>query len=570
MQKTNFDFEIVIGEDFSTDRTRDIAIEYAAKHPTKIKLILDNKNVGGHINFIRTLNACKGEFIALLDGDDYWTSPYKLQKQVDLLSKRQDCVICFHNVLEMFEDTTRPPFHYCPSSQKETSTLEDLLRSNFMATCSVVFRNNLFENYPEWYLNLKLKMGDWPFHILNAQYGNICYINEVMGVHRIHQGGTWHSKSLTNQLLEIIEAYKFYYSFFQSNLLYRKIIQDTVRNHFFTIAKEYEKIGNLEDANIYFKKAKSEVLFENSIEANSGTPEIIFDRIIDLVRRGQIDKAIEIFKNLLASMPENQEAQQLLKQLSQTNTIGENIMQSTFNYGRNFFGPVILNPGTLARIASDSATWQEILAFHSLLATDEYVKYLDAFYRECIKRFGSNWYYIDIVNVLYAASRTIQPRMYLEIGVRRGRSVCTVARGCPNVSILAFDMWLPGYAGMENPGPEFVKSELQKHGYTGEIFFINGDSHQTVPAFFRQNPQAMFDMITVDGDHSEEGALDDLRNVIPHLSVGGILVFDDITHPAHPYLLNVWKKTMAMFPFLTSFEFTEMGYGVAFAIRKSE
>jgi predicted O-methyltransferase YrrM len=245
-------------------------------------------------------------------------------------------------------------------------------------------------------------------------------------------------------------------------------------------------------------------------------------------------------------------------------------MQSTFIYSKNFFGPVILNPATLARIASDMSTWQEILLFHSLLATDEYVKYLDAFYRECIKRFGSNWYYMDIVNVLYAASKTIQPHTYLEIGVRRGRSVCTVARGCPDVNVVAFDMWLQGYAGMDNPGPEFVKSELKKHGHTGEVSFINGNSHQTIPAFFSQNPQAMFDMITVDGDHAEAGALDDLKNVIPHLSVGGVLIFDDIAHPAHPYLLNVWKKAMAMFPFLTSFEFTELGYGVAFAIRKGD
>jgi predicted O-methyltransferase YrrM len=245
-------------------------------------------------------------------------------------------------------------------------------------------------------------------------------------------------------------------------------------------------------------------------------------------------------------------------------------MQSTFNYGKNFFGPVILNPGTLSRIATDASLWQEILSFHSSLASDEYVQYLDAFYRESLKRFSTNWFYLDIVNVLYAASKTIQPRTYLEIGVRRGRSVCTVARGCPNVDIVAFDMWLQGYGGMENPGPEFVKAELLKHGHTGTASFFNGNSHQTIPAFFSQNPQAMFDMITVDGDHSEVGALDDLKNVIPHLSVGGVLVFDDISHPAHPYLLNVWKKAMAMSPYLTSFEFTELGYGVAFAIRKGE
>ena len=245
-------------------------------------------------------------------------------------------------------------------------------------------------------------------------------------------------------------------------------------------------------------------------------------------------------------------------------------MQSTFNYSKNFYGPVILNPGTLARIAADTATWQEILLFHDMLATDEYVNYIEVFYREGLKRFGANWYYMDIVNVLYAASKTIQPRNYLEIGVRRGRSVCTVVRGCPNVDVVAFDMWVPGYGGMENPGPEFVKAELLRHGHTGTVSFMNGNSHQTIPDFFRQNPQATFDMITVDGDHSEAGALDDLKNVIPHLSVGGVLVFDDIAHPAHPYLLNVWKKAMAIFPFLSSFEFTELGYGVAFAIRKSE
>ena len=245
-------------------------------------------------------------------------------------------------------------------------------------------------------------------------------------------------------------------------------------------------------------------------------------------------------------------------------------MNSIFLQNDNFYNTVILSPSTLVNIATSSSAWNEILLFHHLIATDEYVKYLDAFYRECIKRFGSNWHYLDIVNVLYAASKTIQPRTYLEIGVRRGRSVCTVARGCPKVEVLAFDMWVPGYAGMENPGPEFVKTELKKHGHTGEIFFINGNSHQTIPTFFKQNPQAMFDMITVDGDHSEEGALDDLKNVIPRLSVGGILVFDDIVHPAHPYLLNVWKKAMTMFPYLTSFEFTELGYGVAFAIRKSD
>jgi hypothetical protein len=139
-----------------------------------------------------------------------------------------------------------------------------------------------------------------------------------------------------------------------------------------------------------------------------------------------------------------------------------------FDYGKNFYGSVMLNPGTLAQLATAQETWQDILGFHHLLASDEYVQYLDAWYREGVTRFGKYWFYLDIVSVLYAAARCMQPRNYLEIGVRRGRSACTVARACPTVDIAAFDMWIPGYAGMENPGADFVRAELKRHGHTGQ------------------------------------------------------------------------------------------------------
>jgi predicted O-methyltransferase YrrM len=239
-----------------------------------------------------------------------------------------------------------------------------------------------------------------------------------------------------------------------------------------------------------------------------------------------------------------------------------------FHFGKDYYGQVILNPGTLANIAFSEDTWKELLSFHNLLATDEYVAYLDRYYRESLHRFGSNWRYLDITNLLFAASKTTQPVNYLEIGVRRGRGVCVVARGCNEVNITAFDMWVQNYAGMENPGPEFVQAELAKHGHKGHIEFINGDSHKTVPRYLNTKPDMLFDMITVDGDHTEEGALDDLCNVIPHLALGGILIFDDIVHPSHKYLLNVWQRTMQQFTYLAGYEYTEAKYGVAFAIRR--
>lgn len=233
-----------------------------------------------------------------------------------------------------------------------------------------------------------------------------------------------------------------------------------------------------------------------------------------------------------------------------------------------FYGPGLLNPSTLAETAMSRGNWEQILEFHGSLATDDYVRYVDGFYRDCLARFGAHWRYLDIVNVLFASARLVRPKSYLEIGVRRGRSVCTVARGCPSVDVYAFDMWMPGYAGMENPGPDFVRSELGRNGHRGSVEFINGDSHATLPRFFREHPSLRLDLITVDGDHTETGAAQDLDDVIPRLAPGGVLVMDDIAHPAHPYLLKVWRDALARHPGLVSREFVEQGYGVAFAIKK--
>ncbi len=225
-----------------------------------------------------------------------------------------------------------------------------------------------------------------------------------------------------------------------------------------------------------------------------------------------------------------------------------------------------LNPTTLCNYATLPATWGEILAFHTALASDDYVKQVDQYYCSAIKNFGEAWWHLDIVNVLYAAAKLHRPKNYLEIGVRRGRSCAVVARGYPDVNIVACDMWMQNYAGMENPGPDFVANELHQHGHTGKVAFLNGSSHSLIPSLFKDHSELYFDLITVDGDHSFEGAYADLCNVIPRLAPGGILVFDDISHPSHPYLLDCWRRAMANYPNLLTFEYVETGYGIAFAV----
>ena len=104
MQKADFDYELLIGEDDSEDQTRDIVKNFAGKYPDKIRLFLnDRKNViyingrpTGRWNFINLLKHARGEYVALLDGDDYWTDPLKLQKQIAFLENHLDYFLCIH------------------------------------------------------------------------------------------------------------------------------------------------------------------------------------------------------------------------------------------------------------------------------------------------------------------------------------------------------------------------------------------------------------------------------------------------------------------------------------------
>jgi glycosyltransferase involved in cell wall biosynthesis len=205
MQQTNFPIEICLGEDQSTDGTRGICQEYAAKYPGIIRLFLRDRSDLSRLKYkvpfmqngIETLKACRGQYIALLEGDDYWTDPLKLQKQADLLNVDPSKSICFHGVKQVWEDGSHAPLILEPPDKRSVYSLEDILRQNIIPTCSVLFRRGLFGEVPHWYS--LLEQGDWPLHILNAQYGDIGYIGEIMSVYRIHAGGVW---SLQDRVLD--------------------------------------------------------------------------------------------------------------------------------------------------------------------------------------------------------------------------------------------------------------------------------------------------------------------------------------------------------------------------------
>lgn len=254
MQETDFDFEIVIGEDCSADATPDILKQYQQKHPKRIRLLLRKANLGVHRNFVDALAASQGQYAAALEGDDYWTSPHKLQEQVNFLDSHPECAICFHDATKFYEDGSREPAAYCPADQKEISTVEDLLVKNFIPFCTVMFRQRLFAPFPDWYYDLS--MGDWPLHILNAEHGNIGYINEVMAAYRIHEQGVWSRLDKIQMLQGFIKLFEQLKAHLDAR--YRRQIRTTLANYCYDLAVQYENNGDLPNAKAYATRAFTE------------------------------------------------------------------------------------------------------------------------------------------------------------------------------------------------------------------------------------------------------------------------------------------------------------------------
>jgi len=186
MQKTDFDFEIVIGEDYSTDNTRKICEDYANKYPIKINLLPSEKNYGMIPNFLRTFKYCTGKYIALCEGDDYWTDPYKLQKQVDFLEENDEFTMSTHDVDILWEGVSKKKRFY--PNYITIASFEDLIiKGLFFHTNTMVLRSSAIEIIPEWFN--KLTGGQLALSLWALREGKNYHYNYSMGVKRKNLGG---------------------------------------------------------------------------------------------------------------------------------------------------------------------------------------------------------------------------------------------------------------------------------------------------------------------------------------------------------------------------------------------
>nr|WP_319493617.1 glycosyltransferase [uncultured Desulfobacter sp.] len=251
MQKTDFPIEIVIGEDCSTDNTRAIIDSYQAKYPDLIRVIGSENNVGMMANFVRTLEACKGDFIALCEGDDYWTDPLKLQKQFDFLTHAPEYSVCFHPVRVQVGEEVKDDF--ITQNVHETTTIYDLSKGNFIHTPSVMMRRN--SKVINSIRDLNSPLGDYVLHTLNAQYGNIKKLPDCMANYRVHDGGIWSNKNTEFKLAKTVETIE--------------ILEGAVEKEFcsvFSIQKEQLLLSLLElsENNLEQLKLYSVKLIENN------------------------------------------------------------------------------------------------------------------------------------------------------------------------------------------------------------------------------------------------------------------------------------------------------------------
>ena len=270
MQKTKFPFKILISDDCSTDNTKKILEDYKHKYPDKIEIINHEKNLGAMQNFVDTLSKVKdSEYVALCDGDDFWTDENKLQKQVDFLDGNKDFNICFYKS-RLFYQNGEKEDEIIPHDIEEVTTIEDLVNQNYIVANSVLYRwkfndIDLKDIFPE-----NIVPGDYYIHLLHAQDGKIKMINEVMSAYRRHDSGVWWSEDNKDKeefTLKYGERFLNFYDEAERNIkLPEKAFEAQRKDIIYNIIVTYVKNDKTERITKLMKSTNDKRLYEDCMK----------------------------------------------------------------------------------------------------------------------------------------------------------------------------------------------------------------------------------------------------------------------------------------------------------------
>jgi len=250
MQETNFLYELVIGEDCSTDQTTKICSEYAKKYPKIIKLLINENNLGLGHNYVKAYAECNGKYVAICDGDDYWIDPFKLQKQVDFLTHNPIYSIIYTKNERLFPTGIK----LGPKEQNRphTTNFENLVFENYITSVTVLFKNKpLLPEMNEWIK--ELPYGDWLTYLwITVDGSKIYFLNDTTAVYRKDFGT---STALRMQISKISEINLSILEKLEMNLNFAK------QNHFINQSIVKYKLGLMASYNKEGRYLKSLINF---------------------------------------------------------------------------------------------------------------------------------------------------------------------------------------------------------------------------------------------------------------------------------------------------------------------
>jgi glycosyltransferase involved in cell wall biosynthesis len=238
-QKTSFGVEIIVSEDASTDGTRDIVEKIAENKAGNIRLMLSEHNLHSNDVVARGLRAANGHYIALLDGDDYWTSRDKIQRQAEYLDTHLECAAVFLNAKVAKGDEVTS-LSWTPHDQMKFVDIREIWCGNPFATCTSMMRASLVRGVPDWYTTF-FPITDWPLYILCAEGGKLAFIDEDAAVYRLHAGGQFSPLPLQKKLDSMAVFYR------QMNAAldfrYDRLAREGAAKYFSEWAMEYARRG---------------------------------------------------------------------------------------------------------------------------------------------------------------------------------------------------------------------------------------------------------------------------------------------------------------------------------------